>query len=206
MPATGLVGPVKYADGISVGQDRFGRLGDKIVSELNGRYYENTSRGNTFFAASQAVATTTVGLATTYTGLCLSNPIGSGVNLSLLFAFVNQSVIQATQVEAFALATGFNATTNVTHTTPGTVQTALVGASANSSVAKVDTAATLPTAPVYTIPITNTATATQNAPGDAVEIAGSIVLAPGAYACFVTPGQASVAGMWFGFTWAEIPI
>lgn len=207
MASTGLVGqPPAIADGTNYGFDRYDRYGGKLVTELMGRYYENVARGNTYWAASQAVATTTVGLATTYTGLCLSNPIGSGKNLAILIAAVNQSVIQATQVEAYALATGSNLTTNVTHTTPATVQTALVGALANNSVAKVDTAATLPTAPLYTLPLTNTASATVNSAGLVAEVAGSIVLAPGGYACFVTPAQASVAGMWFSFSWAEIPV
>lgn len=206
MPVTGLVGPATYSDGVQLGQDRFGRLGDKIVSELNPRYYEQVARGNVYMAASQAVATTTVGLATTYTGLCLSNPIASGKNLAIVIASLAQSVIQSTQVEGYLLATGFNGTTNVTHTTPGTVQTALVGAAANNAVAKVDTAATLPTAPLYSLALTNTGSATANSPGLTVDIGGAIVLAPGAYACFVTPTQASVAGLWFGISWMEIPI
>jgi hypothetical protein len=206
MPTNNLVGPVNYADGVSASQGRAGRLGDMIVSELNPRYYEQVARGNTYMAASQAVATTTVGLATTYTGLCLSNPLASGKNVAVILASIAQSVIQATQVEGYLLATGFNATTNVTHTTPGTVQAALVGAAANNSVAKVDTAATLPTAPLYSVALTNTGSATTNSPGVTIDLGGAIVLAPGAYACFVTPAQASVAGLWFGFLWAEIPI
>jgi hypothetical protein len=206
MPTNNLVGPVSYADGVAASQNRAGRLGDMIVSELSPRYYEQVSRGNCYMAASQAVATTTVGLATTYTGLCLSNPLNSGKNLALVLASVAQSVIQATQVEGYLIATGSSATANVTHTTPGTVQTALVGATANNAVAKVDTAATLPVAPLYSLALTNTASATTNSPGVTVDIGGAIVLAPGAYACFVTPTQASVAGLWFGFAWAEIPI
>ena len=206
MPTSGLVGQFTYSDGTTVANDRFGRQGDKIVTELNGRYYEQVSRGNTFIACSQAVATTTVGLATTYTGLCLSNPIASGKNLVLLYASMNQSVIQATQVEAFLLATGSSPTTNVTHTAAATIQSAMVGSNLVAAVGKADTSATLPVAPLYSLPLTNTATATQNAPGDCIELAGSIVLAPGAYAAFVTPAQASVAGMWFSFTWAEVPV
>lgn len=207
MPTNGLVGqPPAIADGTSYGFDRFGRYGDKIVSEFNPRYYEQAARGNMYTACTQAVATTTVGLATTYTGLCLSNPIGSGKNLAVALASIAQSVIQATQVEGYLLATGSNLTTNVTHTTPGTVQTALIGALANNSVAKVDTAATLPTAPVYSIALTNTASATTNSPGVTVDIGGAITLAPGGYVCFVTPTQASVAGLWFGLSWIEIPV
>lgn len=207
MANTGLVGqPPAIADGVAYGSDRYARMGDKIVSELNPRYYEQFARGNGYLACTQAVATTTVGLATTYTGLCLSNPIGSGKNVSIALASIVQSVIQSTQVEGYLLATGFNAVTNVTHTTPGTVQTGLIGSAANNAVAKVDTAATLPTAPLYSIALTNTGSATANSPGVTVDIGGAITLAPGAYCCFVTPTQASVAGLWFGFAWVEIPV
>lgn len=184
---------------------RAGQQGDTVVSQLHGRYYENTLRGAAFSVSSQAVATTTVGLATTYTGLCLSNPVGSAVNLEITLVSLMQSVIQSVQVEAFAIAVGFNASTNVTHTTPATPISNKVG-SGLVAIAKADTAATLPTAPTYHTFITNTATATANAPGAVIDLGGSIILVPGAYACFVTPAQASVAGMWFGFNWVEVPV
>lgn len=52
----------------------------------------------------------------------------------------------------------------------------------------------------------NTAAATTNGPGSVVDLEGSVILIPGAYALWVTPGQASVAGMWFSFQWEEVPI
>lgn len=184
---------------------RAGQLGDQIVTELNPKYYEQTYRNSGFYVASQAVATTTVGLATTYTGLVLSNPITSIKNLVLGKCSLMQSVIQATQVEAFALAYGFNSATNVTHTTPATIQNAKIGSGA-LSVANADTAATLPTAPLYGTFVTNTATATSDSSVGVIDLEGSIILPPGAYAAFVTPAQASVAGMWFGFQWIEVPV
>lgn len=199
-----LTGPQLVSDGAVIGA-RGGRLGDTIVSELNGRYYEQVYRGNCFMVASQAVATTTVGLATTYTGMCLSNPLASGKNLVILQASMMQSVIQATQPEAYAIATGSSPGTNVTHTTPATIQQCLVG-SAYAAVAKADSAATLPVAPLYSVFGTNTASATVLGNGVLLDIGGSIVLAPGAYAAWVTPAQASVAGLWFSFLWQELPI
>ena len=179
---------------------------DRIVSGLLPDYATIASQGRTFFAASQAVATTTVGLATTYTGLCVSNPVGSNCHLFLTHASVVQSVIQATQVEAVALAVGWHTSNNVTHTTPASIYQGLVTGSlgTNNSVAKADTSATLPAAPVYAHFLQNTQSATTNAPGADYDFKGSIVLAPGAYACFVTPTQASVAGMWFSLHWAEM--
>lgn len=202
---SGQVGPQTLADGTGLQPVRQGHFGETVVQDLHGRYYEQSYRGNTFFAASQAVATTTVGLATTYTGLCISNPVGSGINMGILQASLMQSVIQATQIEAYAIATGFNAATNVTHTTPLVTHPCLVGSGKNSS-GLADTSATLPTAPFYTLFLTNTATATQNALGVTVDLNSSIVLSPGGYALFVTPGQASVAGLWFGFVWEEVPL
>lgn len=206
MPLAELqVGPLTVS-GTAKTIARAGQQGDLIVSELHGHYYEQTYRGKVFNAATQALVTTTVGLATTYTGLVLSNPVGSAVNLEILIASMMQSVIQSTQIEAFAIATGFNASSNVTHTTPVTPKSAFIG-SGLSGVGLADVSATLPTAPFYDTFLTNTGTATANSTGiQAFDLAGSIVLAPGAYACFVTPAQASVAGMWFGFKWAEVPV
>lgn len=206
MPATQLnVGVQNQADGAQLIIPRAGRQGDQIVSELHGRYYEQGYRGNIFNAANQAVVTTTVGLATTYTGLCLSNPRNSKVNVVLNKCSWMQSVLQATQVEGFALALGFSKSADVTHTTPVTPSSNLVGSGLTSQ-ANVDASATLPIAPVYSHLIGNTATATQNGAGGMIDLEGSVILIPGAFAIFATPTQASVAGMWFGFQWEEVPV
>lgn len=206
--AQSVVGSGAQATNLPFGQPanlRSGNLGDLIVSELSGPYGEQTYRGNAFSASIQAVATTTVGLATTYTGLCISNPIGSGVIMELSLASIMQSVIQSTQVEAYAIAVGFNATTNVTHTAALTPVSNKVG-SGLTAIGKADTSATLPTAPTYHTFVQNTGTAVANGTGSVVDLKGSIMLMPGAYACWVTPAQASVAGLWFSFSWTEKPL
>lgn len=185
--------------------DRSDRTAAHVVTDAHGRYQEAVLNGNVFLAASQAVATTTVGLNTTYTGLCVSNPVGSGKNMVLLFATLMQSVLQATQVEAYAIATGFNATSNVTHTVAVTPRNALVGAG-SVGVGLADSSATLPTAPFYSMFLTQTQIAAGNAGTVIADLGGSLVLSPGAYAAFVTPAQASVAGLWFGLTWEEVSI
>lgn len=206
MPATQLnVGVQNQSDGAQLIIPRAGRQGDQIVSELHGRYYEQSYRGNMFSAANQAVVTTTVGLATTYTGLCLSNPRNSKVNLALNKCSWMQSVLQATQIEGFALALGFNKTTDVVHTAAVAPSSNLVGSGLTPQ-ANVDSSATLPSAPVYSHLVGNTATATQNGAGGMIDLEGSVILVPGAFVIFATPAQASVAGMWFGFQWEEVPV
>ena len=198
-----LVGVQNNSDGVVV-KARGGKQGDQIVSELHGRYYEQTYRGNGFSASIQAVATTTVGLSTTYTGLVISNPVGSAVNMVLNKASVMQSVIQSVQIEAYAIAVGYNGTTNVTHTTPLATRSNKIG-SGTTSVGLADISATLPTAPFYHTFVHNTGTATANGTGSVIDLEGSVILIPGAYALWVTPAQASVAGLWFSFSWEEVP-
>lgn len=188
----------------AISRQRGGAGADGIVSELHGRYYQTTKDGAMFSASIQAVATTTVGLATTYTGLCVSNPITSTIDMVLNKVSVMQSVLQATQVEAYAIACGFNVATNVTHTTPLTVRSKLIGSGIVGQ-GLADISATLPTAPFYDTFITNTGTATADSTGAlVVDLEGSIILPPGGYALWVTPAQASVAGLWFSFSWEEV--
>lgn len=180
----------------------YGTSGDTYVSEFHGRYYNQAKNGRLYYAANQAVATTTVGLATTYTGLVISNPITSTRDAAILQVSMMQSVIQAVQPEAYALAVGYNATTNVTHTAALAVRNCDPSQPVGLVVA--DTSATLPTAPFYFQFIQNTASATVDGPGATLDLGGALILPPGGYALWVTPGQASVAGLWFSFLWEEV--
>lgn len=198
-----IVGQQNLSDSV-MANARGGKQGDQLVSELHGRYYEQAYRGNMYSASIQAVSTTTVGLATTYTGLVISNPIASTVNLVLNKASVMQSVIQSVQPEAYAIAFGINTTTDVTHTTPLTIRNNFIGSS-TASAARADISATLPTAPFYHTFVQNTGTATANGTGSVIDFEGSVILPPGGYGLWVTPAQASVAGLWFSFQWEEVP-
>lgn len=202
-----MVGPPSTSS-LGVGNQpvpRAGAAAEAIVQQLHGNYHEQAYRKNVFSTATQAVATTTVGLATTYTGLVISNPITSSIIMSINKASLMQSVIQATQPEAYAIAVGFNLTTNVTHTTPATVRNNYIGSSVVGQ-GLADTSATLPTAPTYYMFAQNTASATVLGPGSVIDLEGGLLLPPGAYAAWVTPAQASVAGLWFSWQWEEIPL
>jgi hypothetical protein len=199
-----LVGVQNNTDSSVPIVNRAGKQGDVMVSELHGRYYETTYRGNMYYAASQALVTTTVGLATTYTGLCIINPITSLRNAVVNKASMMQSVIQSVQIEAFAIAVGYNATTAVTNTTPLAVHN--TNPSLPVGAVQASISAGLPTAPFYAVFVENTTTATANASGNVIDLEGSLILPPGGYAMWVTPAQASVAGMWFSFQWEEVPL
>lgn len=186
---------------------RAGQQGDLIVSQLQAAGFEATIRSHTFHAANQAAATTTVGLATTYTGLCLSNPVGSGFNLvvgKVGYAFIVAFPAGA----AIGLMTGYNATTNVTHTTPATPRNGKFGTGA-AGVGLVDVAATLPTAPVLThlfgSGLTGAITTAPHVSQGLIDLEGTLVLPPGAYCAIYTSTVSGTSGFLGSISWTEVP-
>lgn len=201
------VGPRAVADG-SENKARSGRTGELVVGDAHGRYYEPTVRG-TVYSASVVGQITTVGLATTYTGLCLSNPVGSGRNLvvnkagySFIVAFLAGAHI--------GLMTGYNSSTNVTHTTPVTPRNQLFAGSSGAGVGLVDSAATLPTAPTVNLilgsGLTGAITTIPNTGPQNIDLEGSLVLVPGAYVAFYTSTASGAAAGAFSFSWEEVAI
>jgi hypothetical protein len=203
----GVVGqPSAYPDSPTPAIVRIGDLGEIIVSELHGAHYEQAYRKNMFTCSSQAGATTTVGFATTYTGLCLSNPLASTVNLA-----INKVAVAFLVAFPAAAAIGMmagNSATNVTHTTPGTIYSSNIGSGAVSQ-ARVDVAATLPATPVlhsmFGSGLTGAITTAVDSAPMVVEYNGSIIVPPGSFVALFTSTASGVAAMWASFEWEEIP-
>lgn len=206
--AQGQVGPQVAADGTTP-TVRLEKSGAIVSQALHGRYYETAYRRALFSGVATAV-TTSSGLATTYTGLCLSNPVGSPVNLAITKVSLSFSVVMPTTGTIIGLMTGFNNATNPTHTTPGVPRSQFFNYS-GGGVGLLDTAATLPTAPVVNTilgaAITGTAVATTTVQAPAViDLEGSILLPPGGYAAIYTSTAGPTSGGNFSFQWEEIPV
>ena len=206
MLSQGQVGPLATTVSLAPGTTpalRQGNLGDLILSELHGRYYETNYRRALFTAATQAATATTVALATTYTGLCISNPVGSSVNLVLNKVGIALSVAPVA-IAPIGIMVGYNSGTNVTHTTPGTPRSLFFG-SGSTGTALVDTSSTLPTAPVLVHPLmTGFTPAALPSSGPAlIDLEGAIILPPGAYAAIYS--LTTVTGL-FSFQWEEVPV
>mgnify|MGYP001584487003 FL=1 len=59
-----------------------GKQGDLLVSEMHGKYYNQNQRGNLYYASNAAAgAAFSIFSNTTFVGLALWNPQGSGKNL-----------------------------------------------------------------------------------------------------------------------------
>ena len=207
MQLSGLVGPSSPANAGSIIQNvRLGPSGELVVQELHGRYYETTARKALFSGANLAGVTTTVGFATTYTGLCLSNPIGSTVNLVPNKISYGALVVQA-GAAILGIMTGFHSATNVVHTTPLVPLSNFVGAPAG--IGAIDSAATLPIAPTRLLLLDTLMTGaltTLPQGGKVVDLEGSIVIPPGGFAAFYTSAASAAASLAFGMQWEEISI
>ena len=186
---------------------RQGQLADTIVSELHGRYYEQAYRRNLFNAATQAGITTSAGLVTGYTGLALTNPTTSTVNLVLTkVGYTFNAVPAATMVVGLAFNTS---TTAVTQTTAITGRNCFLGAAAPQGL--VASSVTFPTAPIIShilgkVDFIATPANLYATTMTMVDLEGSIVMPPGSYICLYT-STASAATSFFGsFQWEEVPV
>jgi hypothetical protein len=200
IPLVGQVGPQTLADG-SLVVPRLSREGAMVVQNLHGRYYEQVMRGNVFGASNQAAQAVSVALTTTYTGLCLSNPNGSGKNLVLLSAGYALSVAPVAIASIHLI--GGNSSTDVTHTAAVTPRNCLLGNTSAPS-AKVDSQATIPT-PVYLASLMGgfTAGALPDSPNALFDIAGQFVIGPGG---FIAIGALTAVTGFGSFVWEEVAI
>lgn len=200
MPIEIQVGPVAVnaGDGAKVAA-RGGHTGEVIVQTLHGAYFESMARGLMYSAANQAAKAVSVALATTYTGLLLYNPIGSGVMLvpnKIKFAL---SVAPA-GIATLGLISGFQ-TTPPTGLTALTVRSNQVGNSASGK-GVVYSDATIAT-PVWHQQLSDGFTAAAlPAPTPPTDLDGLIGILPGGFlaigALTAVTGLGSIA-------WEEVP-
>jgi len=172
--------------------------GSLIVTLNNGKYVQAAKEGRLFSVANQAAVATTAALATTWTGLGVCNPTGSGKNLILHEFGWAMSVVGSDDGVVGLMSsddTGFAAAL--------TAKAAMNGQGA--SIARCDDGATIATPILERIcgTIGTGATTTQIAvPQSVYQIDGSIILPPGRSIMTYTT-TATTAGAVFFFLWEE---
>lgn len=203
MKIEGVVGPTRNADGVTQAM-RLGQGGEQVVSQLSPRYYEQTYRG-LVFSANSAAATSSAGLATTFTGgVCVSNPAGSTKNLVILKASSINVAIQSA-VNGPGIITGYSSAGVVTHTTALVPVSNLVGSGANP-VAKADQAATLVGTPGWVIAGFGSTGIAAGAWGATIDLEGLVVVPPGGYCAVGTVVASAATSVVASMTWMEISI
>jgi len=183
---------------------RYGATGEVVVQELHGRYYEAAVRNTQFSGANIAAVTTTAGFATTLAGFCLTNPIGSTVNLVVNKVSWAELVAQ-TAALLLGIQTGYSASTAVIQTTPLAPLSNFVGQPAG--VGLIASTVVMPVAPTRLIllgSLTTGAITTQIGGGNVIDLEGSIVIPPGGYAAFYTSAASAASSLAFGMQWEEV--
>lgn len=208
MQTSGQVGAPSssLSDGTNTVPFRQIKTGEMGVSDVHLPQYEGTYRKGRYSAANQAGVATTAAFATTYTGLVLSNPYGSGVNLVVEEIGLAELVAQ-TSALAVGLMVGFSATA-VVHTTPLVPASNLIGSGA-TPIGKVDSSATLPVAPTLQKVLGSLGTGAvtvDTVDGSNFQLRGDIVLAPGAFLALYTSAASVAASLLASVVWEEVPV
>jgi hypothetical protein len=208
----GQVGQALPASSGSTPAVRVGNLGDMIVSELHGRYYETTYRRNMFVGTSTGQNISVggnVSAGTTANTAILYNPVSSNVNLVLNKVGINTSVV-GTANAIVGLATGFSATgigsvVSPSTSTGGTAVTrgAVPGQPAGQGV--VYASANLVTGSTVSHSLTsiNSAVATQ---GTVVDLEGSLIVPPGGFVSLYATAAQTGSQFAVSYQWEEVPL
>jgi hypothetical protein len=212
----GQVGALSTSSSLPSGQQaitRLGNMGDMIMSELHGRYYEATYRKSMFTGATQAaIATaTSAGLTTSVTGLpVLYNPIGNTYNVVLTKVGYSFLIAQPTAASIIGIATGYNATTAVSGTlTSVSPKNRFLNGPAPTAAMYFSASITLPTTPTLDVVLgyvgTGAITVNTNVPS-LFDLEGSIILPPGGFAQLYTSAASAASSLLCSFQWEEVPV
>lgn len=194
---------------------RQGQLGDVIVSELHGRYYETAYQRNLFSGVLTTGTTTSAGLAASFTGLMLYNPPNSTVNcvvnkigMSFLVAFAASSAIGIFTAQSMTpIGTFSTANTALRNNFVGRSGVGVGQAQLYSSATIATAEPGLPTIHnIFGSGLTGAITTVPQVPGFFVDLEGGLILPPGAYVATYTSTASGASSMFASFTWEEIPV
>jgi hypothetical protein len=198
---------------------RQGQLGDLVVTELHGKFYESTYRGNLFSVGMTATALSanTISLTATTTPIIgVYNPSTSNVNLVMVKAKCNIAIANSSAAApgafVWAVSTGNSAISaglipmnrktlaNAGSQAKGyNITTALTGLTNNLTVISGSAFGTLVTA--------QGATATPILSGDAVEeFDGSLIIPPGGVLALLNTISTTTVSVTSVLIWEEVPV
>lgn len=173
-----------------------------VTASGGGSLAEAAMAGRLFVGTNSALINTSTTLNTTFAGLSLTNPTGSGKNIIVhKFSYALDIVITAETM--LCLATTDDTGLTAAEFTPQCTRNGYA-----TSVARVRDGGTI-TAPVIIMPIASlgdSATTTWLAVPKVVDLDGSIVLAPGRSLVTDTTVAVGTSAMRFSYMWEEVDV
>lgn len=209
MQLEGIAGPIRASDG-STRSVRLASQSEVVVAQARGRYHEAVSRGNVWRACNgvAGVAPGTA-LATTAQALLIQNPIGSGVNLSLLEVSVGY-VTGTIGAGCLVLAQYVEGVTNAVPGGTALVPTNCFLGSFNVGRARAFGAATCTAAPTIVYPLLDLdakVETTASSSPKSKSLDGLFLVPPGTSAVFTAIAAAGTSPIIIvGAIWEEVPI
>ena len=197
------VGPAVSTTSLGAGTNpnlRLDNMGGLAATQLNPRYYETTYRRQTYTIANQTgvTSTTTLTSGQTSTGMLIQNPTTSSVNV--IITKVGWAITVAPAAAGVVgIATGLGASITGA-VTPRNRFVGGVGAQCLAS-----TSVALPGAAVVETIIGSFSNAVSLAP-NIVDLEGSLILPPGAFAFIYTSTASGASGFFGSFQWVEVPL
>ncbi len=195
-----------------------GRQSEQLVSGVHGKYYANNYRGNMYYATNAAAgAAFSIFSATTFIGLFLINPQGSGKNLSIARVTLGMNTAAGTASSGWGYAWLNNAGTGLINTQITAIApiTATRGscicgpAGQGSSVAIAATTATLAAALVWgrcaSFTTANGAVTVQMASTLVEDLDGTMIVPPGTMWALTSAILTGLTGTGT-ITWEELPL
>jgi hypothetical protein len=207
-----IVGQPAAAGANAILSGRAGQLGDNIVSELHGRYYETTYRSNSFLlsVSTAAAVTAFAGGAAGTPMLAIFNPAGSGRNAVLNKVSIGNVVAASgAGTVSFALWFGTTATiTQATTVTPWNMGTQLQSGSVVTGFRNV--ALTSGSVASNAIALASyywaTAAGAALVTNGVFDLEGAVIIPPGSY-CALGGSAALTSATWIGsMQWEEVPV
>lgn len=207
------VGPLTNSADSTRTVARGGKQGDAIVSELHGKYYEQTARGNVFSLDSPSItlASTTVSASAMGTAkfICgFYNPTDSGVNAVILSSLLGTvSVTTGGGPFLYNYLTGLTITSAAT----GTVRRRFISGSAASKMTPQNFVALVasgaPTTALIELAVMggNLGSAVGIGTTQTDDVAGSIIVPPGAIFGLMSTGAGSSHVVTTSLVWEEVP-
>ena len=214
MLVQGQVGPIATTTSIGAGTlapARLGQLGDTVVSELHGRYYETTYRRNSFLATSPSAVATSAGIvasAAAYTGLTVYNPVGNSNNVVINKVGAAFIVAPAAAI-AYGLYVGGIVSATASLTAANT-RNLFIGGTAPTALAysvwtpTYSVAATV--AHIFGTVGTTAAITGINFDNGVIDLEGSLVITPGYFVSVYTSTASGASGYLGSIQWEEIPV
>lgn len=168
-------------------------------TQRHGKFAAAVLAGANYEVSNLAATALTVALALTYTGLVITNPTGSGVNLIIQKVGLSFPVAPAAG-QSIGLFAGAGAPT---HTTPQAIKNNIAGNAITGSLTVADVAATLPAGPFWTRWIGGFPAVA--GAGALIDVDGEVVVPAGFYLGIGGLIASGAAGFLGSLSWEEVP-